>query len=395
MAMNDPRVMRLRDVGGGAVALAALMLSGCGGGDRDAKRERPPPQAGYVVVQPTRVANTVELVGRTSAYATAEVRPQVSGILQRRLFEQGSYVRAGQTLFQIDPSLYAASLAEARAALASARANAEATQARAGRYKPLAQIEAVSQQDYVDAAAAARQARASAQQARAQLETARINLRYTRVPAPISGRIGRSLYTQGALVTADQANPLAVIQQLDPIYVDLQQSVADLLALRRALAQGGLAPGSATVELRLEDGTPYPARGTVQFAEALVDPATGTVTMRATFPNRDGMLLPGMFVRARFVQSVDRRAFLVPQQGVSRDPRGRATVLLVGPGDKAVQRSITATRTQGTAWVVTDGLRPGDKVIVQGTGTIRPGRPIRPVPASAPQRVVPPKPRGG
>lgn len=354
-------------------------------------QQQGPKQVGFVVVRPQPVPLSVELAARTAAFEQSEVRPQVTGILRRRLFTEGSLVRAGQPLYQIDPSLYQAAANEAAANLQSAGANLEAARIRADRYRPLAEMEAVSQQEYTDARATAGQAAASVAQTRAQLETARINLRFTRVAAPITGRIGRSLVTVGALVSASQTNPLAVIQRLDPIFVDIQQSAAELVALRRQLDGSGVGAGSANVRLRLEDGSEYGRTGTVEFAEALVDPATGTVTLRARMPNPDGLLLPGMFVRATFVQSVEQNAFLVPQQAVTRDAKGNATVLLVGPGDKAVQRSITTTGTQGPNWVVTAGLNAGDRVITQGLGMLRPGMPIRPIPASTPQRAQPPQ----
>jgi membrane fusion protein (multidrug efflux system) len=344
---------------------------------------------GYVVVNPASVPITAELSGRVTPYQMSEVRPQVAGILRKRLFKEGSIVRQGQTLYEIDPSLYRAAVNEAQANLASASANAEAARIRADRYRPLAEIEAVAKQDYTDAAAQARQAEASVAQNAASLQTARINLRYTDVPAPITGRIGRSLVTEGSLVTANQTNPLAVIQRLDPIYVDIQQSSAELLALRRSLSQGRTAPGSAAVRLKLEDGTEYDQAGTVEFSEVMVDQNTGTVTLRARFPNAEGILLPGMFVRAIFAQSIDTHAFLVPQQAVSRDAKGQATLFIVGPADKALQRKVTADRTEGANWIVTEGLSPGDKVIVQAGSGLNADAAIRPVPVNEPQRIAP------
>jgi membrane fusion protein (multidrug efflux system) len=382
----------------GATATAFLfLLAGCGGGDSAAGGvgggkggrggAQGPPEAGFVVVRQAAVPLEVELAGRTTAYESSEVRPQVSGVIHARLFTEGGIVRAGQTLYQIDPSLYQASAAQARANLASAMATRDAAQLKAQRYAPLAKMQAVSQQEYTDARAAARQAAASVQQNQALLQTANINLRYTRVPAPITGRIGRSLFTTGALVTANQAEALATIQRLDPIFVDIQQSSAALLALRRSIAAGGAVPARAQVRLTLEDGSDYGASGTLEFAEAVVDQTTGAVTLRASFPNSQGLLLPGMYVRARLVQSTIANAILVPQAGVSRDPRGEATVLIVGPGDKAVRRVVAADRTVGDQWVVTSGLNAGDRVIVEGLGKIKPGQAVRPVPAgSAPRR---------
>lgn len=350
---------------------------------------------GYVIVQATAVPLEAVLSGRVNAFQTAEVRPQVSGLIRQRFFTEGTIVRAGQPLYQIDPRLYRASADQASANLASAQATAEAARIRTNRYRPLAQQQAVSAQDLTDAVATQQQAAAAVSQQRAALNTARINLQFTTVPAPITGRIGRSLVTVGGLVTASQADPLTVIQRLDPVYVDVQQSTAQLVQLRRALASGGQAPASAQVKLTLEDGSEYAATGTIEFAEVTVDQATGTVTLRARFPNPNGLLLPGMFVRARFIQSIDTGAFLVPQQAVSRDPRGNATVFVVGPDNKAVQRQITTGAAVGQNWVVSSGLRPGDRVITQGLGQLRPGAVIRPVPANAPQQIGPPQQRGG
>jgi membrane fusion protein (multidrug efflux system) len=364
----------------------ALCLSACG--DRK-PAPPPPPEAGYVVVQAKTVPIMVELPGRTSAFEMSDVRPQVSGVIQARLFTEGSIVHQGETLYQIDPSLYRAAVGQAQANLEAAQASRDSTAAKAARYKPLAQIQAVAQQDYTDAAAQAKQAAAAVAQNRAALDTARINLRFTRVPAPITGRIGRSLFTTGALVTSGQADPLTTIQRLDPIYVDIQQSSADLIQLRQSLASNkGVVPSSATVRLKLENGSDYPYAGKNEFAEEMVDPATGAVTLRARFPNPNGLLLPGMYVRAEFSQATTQNGILVPQAGVARDPQGRATVMLVGPGDKAVRRTVTATQTVGPDWLVTAGLKPGDKVIVEGLARIREDKPIRPVPAGS--RPLPP-----
>jgi membrane fusion protein (multidrug efflux system) len=371
--------------------LLAVAMAGCSGGQAENKRgPQGPPQVGYVVVNPTSVPLQVQLDGRAVASETSEVRPQVNGLIRRRNFTEGSYVTKGQSLFQIEPSLYQASVAQAQANLASAQATAQAAQVRADRYRPLAQIEAISKQDYTDAAAQARQAKAAVAQSQAALRTAKINLRFTNIPAPISGRIGRSLFTVGALVTANQADPLAVIQRTDPIFVDIQQSAADLLSLKRALAAGGVQSGSTQVRLKLDDGSDYGFTGTVQFSEMVVNESTGTVTLRARFPNPQAMLLPGMFVRAEFTQAVDPNAFLVPQQAVTRDVGGKAAVFVVGPGNKAQRRVVDAQRTYGAFWVVKSGLRPGDKVITQGIGSLKDGAPVRPVPANAPQRIGPP-----
>jgi membrane fusion protein (multidrug efflux system) len=382
--------------------LMALALAGCGGdagGNNSSEGKGKggpaggrggPIQVGYVEVRPTNVAVTSELAGRVVAFQSSEVRPQVTGVIQKRFFTEGSIVRRGQPLYQIDPSLYRASANQASANLASARANAAAARIRADRYRPLAEMEAIAKQDYTDAQSTYQQAAAAIAQNQATLDTARINLRFTTVPAPITGRIGRSLFTVGALVSATQTDPLATIQAMDPIFVDIQQSSAALLSLRRALSAGGVAPASADVRLKLEDGSDYGLVGRVEFGEVVVDQSTGTVTLRARFPNPNGLLLPGMFVRAVFAQSIDQNAFLVPQQAVTRDPKGNATIYLVGPNNKAVQRTVKADRAQGAYWVVTDGLRQGDKIITQGTANLAPNATIRPVPANAPQNLTPP-----
>jgi membrane fusion protein (multidrug efflux system) len=369
---------------GGFLVLLSL-LAACSGGD--AGRQRSAPEVGYYVAQASTVPLSVTLGGRTVAYETSEVRPQVTGLIQRRLFTEGAYVRAGQPLYQIDQSLYRAAANQASANLASARASADAAVAKAARYKPLAEMEAVSKQDYTDAEAQARVARAAVSQNAAALDTAQINLRHTTVPAPISGRIGRSLFTVGALVSSNQTDPLAVIQRLDPIYVDMQQSAADLTALRRGLQRGDVAPGSTTVHLQLEDGSDYPYTGKVQFSEISVDQNTGTVTLRASFPNPKGLLLPGMFVKAVFDQAMQPNAILIPQPAVQRDFDGSAFVYVVGKDDKAMRRKIVADRTLGTNWIVTSGLRAGDKVITQGLANLKQGAKVRPVPQDAPQRV--------
>jgi membrane fusion protein (multidrug efflux system) len=276
--------------------------------------------------------------------------------------------------------------------LQSARASAEAARTKASRYKPLADQEAIAKQDYTDAVAQARQAEASVAQNSAALRAAQVNMRFTRVPAPISGRIGISNVTEGALVTANQPDSMTTITRLDPVNVDIQESASDLIALRRALSTGGVAPTSAQVRLKLPDGSDYGFTGTVQFSEVIVDQNTGTVTLRARFPNPMSILLPGLFVTAQFSQAVDTTAFLVPQQAISRDPKGNATLFVLGPGNRAVQRTVVATRTQGTNWVVTQGLAAGEKVITQGTANLKDGAPVKPVPAGAPQRVKAPSP---
>ena len=371
-----------------------LLTAGCGSSNSDAAggRAKGPTQVGYVVVQTQSVPLSTTLGGRTVAFETSEVRPQVNGLIRRRLFAEGAYVRQGQPLFQIDPSLYRASVAEAAASVASARATADAAQVKANRYRPLADIQAVSKQEYTDAAAQARQARANVALNNAALQTARINLKFTTLPAPISGRIGRSLSTVGALVTANQTDPLAVITRVDPIFVDIQQSSADLTTLKQSLAVGGVTPGSTQVRLKLEDGSDYGYTGAVQFSELMVSPSTGTVTLRARFPNPQGLLLPGMFVSASFIQAVDNNVFLVPQQALKRDIGGEAYVFVVGPGNKALRRNVDATRAYQASWVVRSGLHPGDKVITQGAGSLKVGAPIKPVPANTVEKIAPRKP---
>jgi membrane fusion protein (multidrug efflux system) len=368
-----------------------LLLAACGSGGQKAQGggsgPKGPIPVGYVVIQQGSAPILQNLPGRVNAFQVSDVRPQVNGTILHRLFREGSVVRQGQTLYQIDPSIYQAQAAQASANLQSARANAEAARTLAARYKPLVDLQAIAKQDYTNAVAQARMADAAIAQNVAALQAAQVNLRWTRVPAPITGQIGLSNYTEGALVTTGQTNPLTTITRLDPIYVDIQQSASDLLALRQSLAQGGAMPTTAQVRLSLPDGSDYGMTGTVEFSQVLVDPSTATVTVRARFPNPQAILLPGMFVTAQFAQAIDTSAFLVPQQALSRDPKGNATVWVVGPGNKAVQRIVDAVRTQGAYWVVTSGLAPGDKVITQGTGNLIPGSPIKPVPQNAPQRI--------
>lgn len=376
------------------VALAALfLLAACGSSSGDPQGaggrggQRRPATVGFVVVQQSSAPIQQELPGRVAAFQVSDVRPQVSGVILKRLFQEGSIVRQGQTLYQIDPSIYAAQQAQAAANLQSARASSVAARTKASRYGPLAKMEAISKQDYTDAVAAARQADAAVAQSNAALRAAQVNMRFTRVPAPITGRISLSNVTEGALVTANQTDALATITRLDPVFVDIQQSAADLLNLRQALAQGGAVPASAQVRLKLPDGSFYGFTGTVEFSQVIVDQGTGTVTIRARFPNPQSILLPGMYVTAQFAQAVQTSAILVPQQAISRNPQGNATLFVVGAGNRAVQRTVQADRTIGTDWVVTGGLAPGEKVITQATANLKDGAQIRPVPADAPQRV--------
>jgi membrane fusion protein (multidrug efflux system) len=310
------------------------------------------------------------------------VRPQVNGIVLKRLFTEGGLVHQGQPLYVIDPSLYRASVSQAQGLLASAQADAVAAKLKAQRYTDLEKINAVARQDAADARAAAGVADAAIVQQRAALQTAQINLRYTRVNAPISGRISRSSVTPGALVTASQTDALATITQLDPIYVDIQQSSNDLLALRKAIANGGAMPDTAAVKLKLEDGSDYPQTGTLLFSEVQVDPSTGAVTLRARFPNPQGLLLPGMYVRAVVSQAVRQNAFLLPEAAVTHDPKGAATVLVVGADDKIVKRPVQDRGLSDNRWVVTGGITAGDRIVVEGSGKAKPGQQVHAVAAS-------------
>jgi membrane fusion protein, multidrug efflux system len=343
----------------------------------------PPPgptPVGVIVVTEQPVTLSTELPGRTSPYETSDVRPQVNGLIRARLFTEGDYVTAGQPLYQIDPSTYRANVTNARGALANAQATIASTEALARRYGELVKINGISRQEYDNAVAAARQARANVTTQTGALQSAEVDYSRTTIRAPISGRIGRSLFTTGALVSASQTEPLATIQRLDPIYVDIQQSSADLLRLREQILAGEVARDTAPVRLRLETGSTYPSVGTLRFADVTVDPTTGSQAIRAVFPNPQHLLLPGMFVRAQLVQGVQTRGMLIPQAAVTRDPRGRPTVLVVGPGNKATLRVIEATQSSGNNWLVTSGLRPGDKVIVEAGPLLQPGAPVTPQP---------------
>ena len=374
----------------GMSSLLPIMLvlaTGCSRGAAQSEATPPAPEVGVITVEGQSVALTSELAGRTAAFETSEVRPQVSGLVKARLFKEGTIVRSGQPLYRIDPSLYQASVNEAAANVSSASAEATGARIRAQRLGPLVAAEAVSQQEYTDAQALAASANATVAQRRAMLDTARINLRFTQVAAPISGRIGRSLVTTGALVTSAQAAPMATIQRLDPMFVDIQQSSADLLRLRQSLATGGVVPARAEVRLTLENGQAYPITGTLQFTEVAVDPDTGSVTLRARFPNPQGLLLPGMFVRATLAQSVDQDAILVPQQAILRDPTGASAALVVGAGNRVVRRPVQVGRAVGNRWLISGGLRPGELIIVEGLANARPGQTVRPQPAGSRQRL--------
>ncbi len=359
--------------------MGLLLLAACSGGNQAAQGGAPgPTPVGFVVMQEEPITLTSELPGRTTAYETSEVRPQVTGLIRGRLFTEGDLVRAGQPLYRIDAAPYEAQVASARAALARARATIGSSTALARRYGELVKINAIARQEYENAQATARQAQADVAAQNAALRAAQIDLARTTITAPISGRIGRSAFTTGALVSASQAAPLATIQRLDPIYVDVQQASADLLRLREQIVAGNLARGvDARVSLKLETGSTYPREGRLRFADVSVDPATGSQTIRAIFDNPSGLLLPGMYVRASLVDGVQARGILVPQRAVTRDERGRATVLVIGRGDKAEPRVIETSRSVGASWLVTGGVRPGDRVIVEGAMMLRPGMPVR------------------
>jgi membrane fusion protein (multidrug efflux system) len=381
--------------------LTLILLASCG--RKNAPGGPPPggtPEVSVVTLQPQRVVLTTELSGRVSASLTAEVRPQVGGIIQNRLFTEGSDVKAGDILYQIDPSSYQVVHDGARAALAKAEANLEPIRLKAVRYQELVKSEAVSEQDVDDVLAARKLAEADIESAKAALETARIQLAYTKITAPISGRIGRSSVTNGALATALQAAPLATIQQLDPVYVDVTQSSAEMLRLRKSL-ENGRATGhdaGSNVLLLLDDGTRYPLPGSLKFTEAFVDAGTGSVTLRTLFPNPQQLLLPGLFVRTVLEEAVLEQALLVPQRGVTRNPAGKAMVMVVGAGETVEPRVITVDRTVGDQWLVSDGLKAGDRVILEGLQKARPGTAVKAVPFGqkpATEPATPPAPATG
>ncbi len=377
-------------------AAAVLPLAGCEA-TKAATQGAPPPAAevGIVTVSSERVVLTTELPGRTSAHLIAEVRPQVNGILVGRDFAEGSEVKAGSMLYLIDPTQYLATYEEAKAAVVVAEANVPALRARVERLKGLVAIHAVGEQDYDDAMSSLARAEASIVAARAAAESARINVSYTPVRAPISGRIGRSAVTVGALVSAYQPTPLAVIQQLDPIYVDVTQASADILRLAQRVESGLLQADSrhgANVKLLLEDGRPYAHEGRLQFRDVSVDQATGSVILRLVFPNPDRTLLPGMFVRAVVEEGQNDAAILAPQQGITRNVRGEPTALVVNADGNVEPRLLEVDRAIGTNWLVTKGLAPGDRVIVEGVDKVRPGMPVHAVPAGAAPTAQTPQP---
>ncbi|HMX53843.1 MAG TPA: efflux RND transporter periplasmic adaptor subunit [Plasticicumulans sp.] len=373
------------------LSLVAVTLSGCDEPQAAVKPAAPAPvEVGVVEIRPEPLTLTTELPGRTRAHLVAEVRPQVGGIIEQRLFREGAEVGAGDLLYRIDPASFQAAYDSAKAALAKAQADIRSVQLKAERYKDLVRIKAVSDQDYDDARAALAQAQAEVEAQKAALETARINLDYTQVRAPIAGRIGRSSVTPGALVTADQTTALATIQQLDPVYVDVQRSSTEWLELQQALKSGRLshpgADGSITVRLKLEDGSDYPQTGRLLFSEVTVDAGTGAITLRAEFPNPDQRLLPGMYVRAVLEEGIAQQALLVPQRAVSRDARGKASALVVNADGKAERRDLVTERAVGDRWLVTTGIAAGERVIVDNLQKVKAGALVKPVPWTAPKR---------
>jgi membrane fusion protein (multidrug efflux system) len=383
-ALRIPSSSRSHGLALGAAALLAL-LPACGKGGPKSAAPAGPVEVGVVTLAPSAVPLTKELPGRTSAFRVAEVRARVNGIVQKRLFTEGSDVREGQPLFQIDPAPYVAALEGAKAQLARAEATAASARMAAERFTELVSHNAVSKQEYDNAMAALKAGEADVAAGKAAVQAAQINVGYTNVTSPLSGRIGRSAVTEGAFVQQSQATLLATVQQLDPLYVDLTQSSVEALKLRRDHAEGKLKSSGkgAAVRLVLEDGREYSVPGSLQFTDVTVDPSTGSIALRALFPNPRGELLPGMFVRARIDEGVSPDALLVPQQGVTRDPKGQPAVMIVNAEQKAERRPIVTERTLGDAWVVTAGLKPGDRVIVEGLQRVQPGTPVNPVPAAA------------
>lgn len=361
--------------------IGAMMLIGCGLSPAE-KGSQGPLEVAVVELKPERVLITTELTGRTAANRVADVRPQVGGIILKRLFTEGSDVKAGQVLYQIDPATYQAAVDNAKASLSKAEASLTTVRFKADRYKELLPDKAVSRQEYDDAQAALKQAEADIQYWKAMVDTARINLKYTSVTAPISGRIGKSSVTEGALVTANQGTPLAVIQQLDPMYVDVPQSTSDLMQMRRNMEQGRLSRNGDvrnTVLIILEDNSRYPQEGKLQFRDISVDSTTGSVILRVIVPNPMGILLPGMFIRAIVEEGINRKALLVPQQAVFRTPRGEPYTLTVDAEGKVQQKMLVLDRAVKDKWLVSSGIGEGERVIVEGTQKVRPGASVKAV----------------
>ncbi|WP_220719412.1 efflux RND transporter periplasmic adaptor subunit [Enterobacter hormaechei] len=360
--------------------VCAALLTGCDG-QENPQQHAQAPQVSVHIVKSAPLAVTTELPGRTDAYRVAEVRPQVSGIILHRNFTEGSDVKAGESLYQIDPATYQAAYDNAKGELVKAQAAANIAHLTVKRYVPLVGTQYVSKQEYDQAVGTAQQADASVVAAKAGVESARINLAYTKVTSPINGRIGKSSVTEGALVTNGQATALATVQQLDPIYVDVTQSSSDFMRLKQ---QTSLQKGdNSSVELLMENGQPYPLKGTLQFSDVTVDESTGSITLRALFPNPQHMLLPGMFVRARIDEGTQPDAILVPQQGVTRTPRGDATVLVVNEKNQVESRTVVAPQAIGDRWLITEGLKNGDRVIISGLQKVRPGVTVVAIPDTA------------
>ena len=356
------------------ILISAALLAGCDDqGDKHAQAVEPLVTVHVATAAPLAV--TTELPGRTSAFRIAEVRPQVSGIVLKRNFTEGSDVEAGQSLYQIDPATWQANYDSAKGELAKSEAAAAIAHLTVKRYAPLVGTKYISQQEYDQAIADARQADAAVIAAQAAVESARINLAYTKVTSPIGGRIGKSSVTEGALVTDGQAAALATVQQLDPIYVDVTQSSSDFMRLKQSVAQGSLHKDNtgSSVQLVMENGTAYSLKGTLQFSDVTVDESTGSITLRAVFPNPQHTLLPGMFVRARIDEGVQPNAILIPQQGVTRTPRGDATVLVVNKQSQVESRTVVASQAIGDKWLISEGLQPGDQVIISGIQKVHPG----------------------
>ena len=369
-----------------AFLLISAAVSGCSSQAQPAAVEPLPPEVGVVTVHRAQVPVTTELPGRTSAFLVAQVRARVDGIVQRREFDEGSDIKANQRLYQIDPAPYQAALQSAQAQLARARAALESTTAQAERDKLLVANNAISKQNYVNDVAARNQAAADVQAGLASVRSATINLGYTDVVSPITGRVGPSLVTQGAFVQASAATPMANVQQIDPIYFDLNETSVEGLQLRQQVASGRIhlnGPDQTRVRLVLEDGSTYAREGLLQFTDISVNEGTGSVTVRAIFPNPDHVLLPGMFVRAVIDEGTDDHAMLVPEAGVTHDRNGQATVLIVGKDNKVSQKTVNASRTLGDSWVVEGGLEDGYRVVVTGVQRVKAGMPVRAVAALA------------
>lgn len=389
--MHSSRPLSARLLRTGPALLLVLSLAACGKKDQaqagpGAGGPPPAPEVAVVTVQPQSVAVTNELPGRVEASRTAQVRARVPGIVQKRVFQEGTEVKAGDVLYRIDPSQFKATFASAQATVSRAEANVAQANLKVQRYKPLVQENAISKQEYDDALTAQKQAQADLATAKANQQTASLNLGYATVNAPISGRIGRALVTEGALVGQGEATQLATIQQIDPVYVNMSQPSGEVLRLKQALANGQLeqtGKNQAKVTLVLEDGSVYPQSGTLLFSDYSVDESTGAITLRATFPNPKRTLLPGMYVRARLQQAVRQNAIVVPQQAVNRGPQG-SSVLVVGDDGKVAAREIEVTQAQGDQWVVDKGLKGGERIIVEGLQKAQPGATVKPVPWPGP-----------